>query len=233
MPYFQGKSDSYSRMSAITPQLCKNILYIHVPKTGGTSIEHYLAEKYDISLNADAIFSKNSKVTHNGISYHHLSYSTIIDEWEKGRAPFSAIDFTNLDIWISVRNPYDRLFSNLFFLKLMNSQSTTKQVFEIIRDDFLPYNHLYDNHVIPQSVFYIGLEEQEHVTILRQESLNEDMYNLGFSDFDKVLCKSFHIKEYREFYSKETIQLINDYYFMDFELFGYKMLNPSDYDSCV
>jgi len=228
MPYFRGKSDSYSRMSVIA----KNILYIHVPKTGGTSIEHYLAEKYETPLNIHAIFSENREKTHHGISYHHLSYSTIIDEWERGSTPFSFIDFANVDIWISVRNPYTRLFSNLFFLNLMNSQSTTKQVFEIIQDQFLPNNHLYDNHVVPQTIFYIGLEDKENVTILHQETLNCDIYKMGFTDFDKVLCKTFHIREYDTFYSRETIQLINDYYFMDFEFFGYDMLDPMDYGNC-
>ena len=115
----------------------------------------------------------------------------------------------------------------------MNSQSTTKQVFEIIRDTFLPNNRLYDNHVVPQSIFFIGLEDKERVTILRQESLNRDMHELGFTDFNNVLCKSFHIKEYHEFYSKETIQLINDYYYMDFVIFEYDMLDPNNYSPCI
>lgn len=226
MPYYDIRN--YSRKSVSAD---KNILYIHVPKTGGTSIEHFLAEHYDISLNRNTIFSKDND-RFNGISYHHLTYSTILDEWEKGNLPFSAIDFENVDVWISVRNPYDRIFSNLFFLKCMNSQSTTKQVFDIIRDRFLPHNHLYDNHVIPQSLFYLGLEDKPNVTIIRQETLKQDMCNLGYTDFDTYLCKTFHLKQYHEFYSRETIELINDYYFMDFEMFGYEMMDPNDFDPC-
>jgi hypothetical protein len=37
MPYFKTNN--------------KNVLFIHIPKTGGTSVEHYLSEKYSLPLN--------------------------------------------------------------------------------------------------------------------------------------------------------------------------------------
>ena len=33
-----------------------NILLIHIPKTGGTSLEHYFSSKYDIPLNNDSLY---------------------------------------------------------------------------------------------------------------------------------------------------------------------------------
>ena len=52
MPYFKGPD-------------C-HILHIHIPKTGGTSINYYLSEKYGIPLNdntrlnSELVYSKNT-----------------------------------------------------------------------------------------------------------------------------------------------------------------------------
>ena len=42
MPYFYNKDI--------------NLLLIHIPKTGGTSLESYFVDKYSIELNQDALY---------------------------------------------------------------------------------------------------------------------------------------------------------------------------------
>ena len=46
MPYFYNKDI--------------NILLIHIPKTGGTSLEFYFQEKYLITLNEKSLYGFNS-----------------------------------------------------------------------------------------------------------------------------------------------------------------------------
>ncbi len=61
----------------------EKIIHLHVPKTGGSSIEHYLIDKYNLPLNHD--FSKSTDVDKKTyllagpnendsilISYHHM-----------------------------------------------------------------------------------------------------------------------------------------------------------------
>ena len=42
MPYFKNNET--------------NILFIHIPKTGGTSVDIYLSKKFDIPLNNKSLF---------------------------------------------------------------------------------------------------------------------------------------------------------------------------------
>jgi hypothetical protein len=42
MPYFHNNNT--------------NTLIIHIPKTGGTSLEYYFSNKYNIPLNNDSLF---------------------------------------------------------------------------------------------------------------------------------------------------------------------------------
>lgn len=217
MPYY--KNDS------------KNMLFIHIPRTGGTSITHYLSNKFNIPLNTSAIYSDPKDVKMNGVSYQHQTYKNIMDAKSSGIADFSTIEINDITYMTCVRNPYHRVFSNLFFLGLMSSQSNLEQVYYIIKDRFLPRNIELDNHVLHQSEFIEGINKNELI-IVHLENIVNDMYKLGYTDFDYDYCKSFHIKQYHEFYSYETIELINDYYAADFIHFGYIMLNPNDFPYC-
>jgi hypothetical protein len=77
-----------------------------------------------------------------------------------------------------------------------------KQVFYIIKDRFLPHNLYFDNHVLPQHEFVAGIP-RDKLHIVHLENIKGDMHALGYADFDMDLCKSYHIKEYHEFFSKE------------------------------
>jgi hypothetical protein len=83
----------------------------------------------------------------------------------------------------------------------------------------------YDNHQIPQYKYISDNEGKliDKIFIMSQESLTQDMISLGFKDFDiKALENKNKEVDYFDFLNKRSINLINDYYAKDFELFGYK-----------
>ena len=73
-----------------------NILFIHIPKTGGSSLENYFSFKYNISLDDKSLFCKLIESNHDIIinsSPQHMTYQTIL-QYQK---EFS-IDFNNIKI---------------------------------------------------------------------------------------------------------------------------------------
>jgi hypothetical protein len=207
-----------------------HLLFIHIPRTGGTSIEHYFSGKYQIPLDIKSMYSNPTEIKREGVTYQHLTFPMITDAIEKWHPDFMDVSLSNVVYMTSVRNPYHRVFSNLFFYGLMSSQSNLEQVFYIIKDRFLPHNLHFDNHVLPQHEFVAGIP-RDQLKIVRLETIREDMRALGYADFDLDLCKSYHIKEYHEFFSKETVELINAFYAEDFDRFGYERLDPANFPS--
>ena len=96
----------------------KDILFIHIPKTGGTVIEDELKEIYEQSLWC-RLPNKNIILPYpaNNVSPQHLYYSTIL----KYKKELN-INFDKVKVFSIVRNPYDRIISDLLWHKLIKKK---------------------------------------------------------------------------------------------------------------
>lgn len=197
-----------------------NLLFIHIPKTGGSSFENYMSKRYSIPLNQKSLFGHGKK---GGITFQHWTLRDIIKNKN-----FS-IHQEGLRIIAFVRNPYDRAISELFWAKLINKDSTPDEVYTALYDYLnQPEKYQYDNHNLPQYEFIIDDNGSINpsVEIAHLETLQNDLMNMGFTDFDirvrvNEAKKKDSSMEYSNYMNKETIKLINDVYDSDFKLFGY------------
>lgn len=204
-----------------------NILFIHIPKTGGSSLEQYFSSKFNIQLNEESLFThsnKNKKINNNmqiNSSLQHLTYTQII----KYNDVFN-IDFNNIKIITIVRNPYERIISDLFWFKKIYTHTSTEHVVKIIKK-YLTSNNV-DNHNIQQYMFITNSDKTliSNIHILRTETLTDDMIELGYKDFNVCVNNNKQKVNYYDYLNDEAIAIINDFYHYDFVLFNYiKKLN--------
>ena len=94
----------------------------------------------------------NEKSLYSGPGYfmnsslQHMTYNQLI-EYNK----IFNIDFNNIKIITVVRNPYERIISDLFWYKKINKNTSKEQVFDVIQSYLLSTE--YDKHNIPQHLF--------------------------------------------------------------------------------
>lgn len=205
-----------------------NILLIHIPKTGGSSLEHYFCTKNNVtfslySLSADAYYKK---------PLQHLELDTIITNKEKINNDYNIeIDLNDpkLKIITVVRNPYTRIISELFFNNSINKSTSKSDVFNIIFNQFKKYkanDNILFNHIKPQFKYLIDKNGKfyKNITILRKEKLTELMHHIGYNDFDKYVNVAMGDINPFNYLNKQSIRLINNFYFNDFIYFGYKII---------
>jgi hypothetical protein len=183
----------------------ENILFIHIPKTGGTSVERFFSKTTPNNI-ALMGHEKGSDIT-----LQHTPYETLM----KDKKEFISPDAKIITI---VRNPYERIMSDLFYLKKINIHSTKKEVLHKI-EEYVRENS--DNHGIPQYVFLKGVPK---VLIMHTETLTEDMHRLGYKEFNAHYNANKTKVNYYDYLNDESIRFINKYYDKDFKFFNYKKI---------
>jgi hypothetical protein len=205
-----------------------NLLFIHIPKTGGESVQTYLSETHNITLNNESLywFMPESTKTDNNMdiqsSLQHLPGQTILNYKE-----YFKINMTNLKILTIVRNPYNRIISDLFWFKLINIDNSKDEVYSIINQYLSNPPSTLDNHNVPQHLFLTDTNNNliNNITIMRTETLTEDMIKLGYTDFNtKINCNPYSISCW-DYLNSQSIQLINSFYETDFKMFNYEVIN--------
>ena len=210
-----------------------NLLYIHIPKTGGMSIEKYLYDKFNIErtyktsygyshpdIDFKNLFGKDQEYTLQHLTYQKYSnYGYLFD--------LDILDAT-LNIIATIRNPYERIISDMFFFIVqtnINIDSTKKDIEDAIRVYLYREDYDYDNHRLPQYQFLVDNNGNipRNIVILKTENLHQEMKDIGFSDFNYSENKNRIGKSinYYDLLTEESIRMINDFYDKDFELFGY------------
>jgi hypothetical protein len=200
------------------------VVFVHIPKTGGTSIESALGilgidNKGSSKPNKDILFGK-----YKGKALQHLSIREI-KKIKNTPSDYFTFSF--------VRNPYDRIVSEFFWRRqtigIINKNMTFKEfLFKIVipkRERMLSYD-LRDDHFYDQLDF---LTDENGEIIVDFIGRFENLEN----DFNKVcqICKintklplilKSQRKDYKFYYDKETIDIVTKLYKKDIKTFNYK-----------
>lgn len=214
-----------------------NIMFFHIPKTGGSSIEKYFSEKFKIVNNHMNLYGWNhpnitNKILFDDDKYEHSLQHMSFRQLEKFQYLFGIImNDPKLIFMTIVRNPYERIVSDMFFFinELHITMFSTPDDMEKAIETFLTSESNFDNHRMTQ---YDMLKNENgiilpKINIMRTNTLTLDMQNMGFSDFNFYENKNradICSDRYMSLLTPHSISLINKYYADDFKYFGYEPL---------
>lgn len=205
----------------------KATLFLHIPKTGGTSIESWLADVY--STPAQYLSKEkhpNEESTPQHFGYHKLK--GLVGEVNQPLFTFAI-----------VRNPYHRLESEFFYrlqAKYINLGPGAETMFSAWVCDMLQkvktHPHMLDNHLQPQVYYY-----HKDLTMYKFEDGFEAIVQSISAQLGVVAPHSLAAKKVSKkkpvVWSNQAIAMVNSAYKADFTTFDYahmganKKENPS------
>lgn len=191
--------------------LDKNFIFIHIPKTGGTSMEAlgFIGEGYN---------------KHYDAKFFNDTYGYKFDKAFK---------------FAFVRDPYTRFASGVLGHAIASSKMdemmgimSGDEAKAINKDRFtaftLKHRDNFDSIIaIRQQHLFVTIDNQIVMDFIgRFENLQEDFNKvckkLGYSDTTLPHMVKGRYNDYEYFYTPETKEIVSDYYKKDFELFNYK-----------
>jgi chondroitin 4-sulfotransferase 11 len=199
----------------------KRIVFIHIPKTGGTTIEYHL----------DLLKPKNGYgLNQNNHACQHFLYY----EYYNILGPKKYNKYFKFSI---VRNPIDRIVSEYYWtpLDLGHKNGKTFEEFlknvELIIKNKSFYITEYHDHFIPQSNFILDKNNRLMVDkVYRFEKMNEiEKYIIKLGKKNKKKIKRMQKNKNKEYIfkrykpNKKQIQKIYELYKRDFINFNYSI----------
>lgn len=193
----------------------KAILYVHVPKTGGTSIEQFFIRNgFAIDLIDGG--GPRSLLGLRKCSPQHFHRAIIGEMFEVGKFDF---------VFMTVRHPLSRLISE-FRMRVGDSEKTEfGRWFSGVMEAYVKDTYLLDNHIRPQHEFWIP-----DCAVYKQE----DSYGSSWVErLGKDAGFKFEVKDVKfelmsrgqrpgeDYCSPQTLKKIGQFYREDFDLFGY------------
>jgi len=194
----------------------QNILYIHVPKTGGSAIEALFRDNGYMLNHFDDGTERRSLNRLRRCSPQHQHAALLAEQFR-----LNAFDW----ILMTVRNPYDRIRSEYNMRRRIGE--TVPPFTAWLEDTFRRLRgqpFLHDNHFRPQSEFYIP-----GATIFRQEDgfgagfIAGLHARIGFPDDATVPAENVSLPDHtaETLLTETTAAWVREAYWQDFQQFGY------------
>ena len=206
-------------------------LFVHIPKTGGTSIETALGMySRGNRENVDRLFGavRSSDLKRLGLGSGYLQHLTLL-EMHAVRPDWPFADYFSFSF---VRNPWDRMVSS-FSKKdahlLREARGRDVELEELSFEDYVrATGEIEHAHLRPQAEFVTDADGEVAVDFVgRFESLAEDFQEVcKRAGIQKQLPhekKSLRSeRDYRRYYDAATRRVIEDRYRRDIDLFDYE-----------
>lgn len=202
-------------------------IFIHIPKTAGTSIERTLI---DYSLN----YKGDLKNWYGKVQGYELDHSTL--KFMKQHCRYYNESYLKFCV---VRNPYERLVSEYhyckrYFSRFIKHTNTFREFVLFLRDHFQyvldneEKRHFQISHYLPQHKFTHINGECAMDFVIKYETLSQDWtqlcqklnINIDLLKVDQNSSK--HTYNYLDYYDDELKNIVYDLYKEDFIIFQYE-----------
>ena len=193
----------------------KKLMFIHIPKTAGTSVEAY-GKKNKIKWGRHIKYPRPIKKINT--PYWHIPPKY----FKKQNSPYK-----DKKLFAIVRNPYDRIVSEYKYRKEIftkNKKKTNKndlnKFIHGIESKYKKNKFCLDGHLIPQNEFI-----DSNTIVLKLENLDKEfpklMKEYGYPE--EILPKSYKTSKNvsKKDLDKKSINIINKIYHQDFKDLGY------------
>lgn len=208
----------------------KRILFIHVPKTGGTTIGNIIhPNKIPLVVSSDSLGRKYSDIL-KGSRFHFSEHETF--DYYKQHISDMGLSISDFFVFAFVRNPYSRLYSTWKFIKQQvdsNNPVFSKPYKDRLTDTFEEWVEL-----LPAIKPYSWCQKQSWFVkksqcnfIGRYEYFNLDVQKI--LNIMNVCCKRIPVlnktsrrDEYKYYYNARRRKIVYSLFKQDFIEFNYE-----------
>ena len=218
-------------------------LFIHIPKNAGVAIRKSPLLSGRL-VSAEPHFHKSRAYTRqllevmkaNG-EHHGFQHARLIDIAAKVKRRLQPVAV--------VRNPWSRVVSRYRFAQLaMKNGATASDYAAATFEEFLEERHVYGGREFywhrairgwyPQVDYVVDEQGAIAADLLRQEHLgDESIRYFGLSEEPRRRNVSgLRTRDYRDYYTQQTIQIVADWYQKDIDTFGFDFDTPATRNVC-